>query len=273
MKNQGTCSIGYCYGNMEQEFIDSLRDLQIFDRATTVNGQPKPSGLVQDAHPRRGLYMAENRNEIVKHFRDKTKNEWLISLDCDIDFRPEMIYALYEQADPVKRPIVSGIYFSRLKDNRLCPVWFVDAGHDGKYSTVKQIEGSEGQPQAIDAIGMGFCIIHRSVFDKLAEIHGGDQWTWFGHDEAFNSEDGTIHHLGEDLTFCRRAKRAGFSIWGHAGIQVGHIKKTALSYELWMAEEHPAEYPKYEYDRGCIVGPAKKVEANGAVAVDGRPEP
>lgn len=259
MKNQGTVSIGYCYGQQEQEFIDSMRDLQIFDR--------QHNGLIQHVHPCRGLYVAENRNNMVRQFLT-TKDAWLVSLDCDIDFRPEMIYALYEVADPVTRPIVSGIYFSRLAAGRLCPVWFVKTD-TGKYRTVSKIENDEGQPQPLDAIGMGFCIMHRSVFDKLAELHGGDEWTWFGHDEAFNTEDQKIHHLGEDLTFCRRAKRAGFSIWGHGGIQVGHVKKQALSYQLWLAEEHPEQLPRYEFDRGCIVGPAEQPKTNGAVSHDG----
>ena len=259
MKNQGTVSIGYCYGHQEQEFIDSLRDLQIFDRAH--------NGLVQHVHPSQGLYIAQNRNNVVKQFIE-TKNDWLIFLDCDIDFRPEMIYALYEVADPVTRPIVSGVYFSRLAQSRLCPVWFMERDN-GKYSTVECVEGDEGQPQAIDAFGTGFCIIHRKVFAKLSEIHGKDEWTWFGHDETFNAEDGKMHHLGEDLTFCRRARRAGFPIYGHAGIQVGHIKKVALSYELWLAEEHPEQHKKYKFERGCVVGPADPIEqqVNGAMKV------
>lgn len=256
MKNQGTCSVGYCYGTREQEFIDSMRDLQIFDR--------QHNGLVQHEHPVSGLYIAQNRNNMVREYLKNTKNAWLISLDTDIHFRPEMIYALYEIADPVKRPIVSGIYFSRLAQGRLCPVWFVEKDN-GKYSTVKQVEGDDGQPQPLDAIGMGFCIIHRSVLEKLADLHGGDEWTWFGHDETFNQDDQKIHHLGEDLTFCRRARRAGFSVWGHAGIQVGHIKKTALSYEMWLAEEHPEQLAKYEFRDGAIIGPAKKKEANGVI--------
>jgi hypothetical protein len=256
MKNQGTVSIGYCYGNQEQEFIDSKRDLQIFDRLH--------NGLVQNEIPVRGLYVAENRNNMVKQFL-QTKDDWLVSLDCDIDFRPEMVYALYEIADPVTRPIVSGIYFSRLAQGHLCPVWFMETDK-GKYRTVNRIEPDPGQPQAVDAIGMGFCIMHRSVFEGLLKVHGGDEWTWFGHDEAFNTDDQKIHHLGEDLTFCRRAKKAGFSIWGHAGIQVGHVKKVALSYELWLAEEHPEQYKKYKFDRGCIVGPAE--HTNGAVVHD-----
>ena len=260
MKSQGTVCTGYCYGTREEEFVDSLRDLQIFDAAH--------NGLVQHEAKIRGLYIEENRNNVVRDFLN-TKDSWLVSLDTDIHFRPEMVYALYDVADPVKRPIVSGIYFGRLAKGRLVPIWFMDT-QKGQYTTVKQVEPDSGQPQELDAIGMGFCIIHRSVFEKLAEIHAKDHWTWFGRDEALNAEDGQIHHLGEDLSFCRRARAAGFPIYGHAGIQVGHIKKQALSYELWLREEHPEQWSKYEFKDGTIVGPAKPT-TNGTVIHDAMP--
>src|SRR5277367_6516590 len=102
MKNQGTVCTGYCYGTREEEFTDSLRDLQIFDHGH--------NGLIQHEAKIRGLYVEENRNNVVREFL-KLKDSWLLSLDTDIHFRPEMAYALYEIADPIKRPIVSGIYF------------------------------------------------------------------------------------------------------------------------------------------------------------------
>ena len=252
MKNQGTVCIGYCYGTREEEFVDSLRDLQIFDK--------QHNGLVQHEVKIRGLYIEENRNNVVREFLT-TGDDWLVSLDTDIHFRPEMIYALYDVADPKTRPVVSGIYFGRLAQGRLVPIWFIDP-KNGKYTTVKQVEPDAGQPQALDAIGMGFCIIHRSVFEELAVLHAKDHWTWFGRDETFNGDDGQTHHLGEDLSFCRRVRAAGFPIYGHAGIQVGHIKKHALSYELWLREEHPEEWIKHEYKDGCVVGPR---QTNGAV--------
>lgn len=260
MKNQGTASIGYCYGYREPEFTDSMRNLQIFDK--------QHNGLVQNEIPVSGVYLAANRNNIVRKFRDETKDDWLVMVDCDIDFDPEMIYALYDVADPVERPIVSGIYFSRLAQNRLCPVWFTDL-KNGRYSTVKRIVPE--QPQLVDAVGMGFCIIHRSVFDKLADIYAKYDWKWFAYEESFNPDDELIHNLGEDLTFCQRAIKAGFPIYGHAAIQVGHIKRTALSYEMWVCEEHPEQYDKYEFKRGRVIGPAKKREANGAVIHDAMP--
>lgn len=256
MKNQGTVALGYCFGTQAKEFRDSLRDLQIYNA--------QHGGLFQAEIPVEGCYIEENRNQMVRRFLARIPTiphlEWLLSVDADIDFVPEMAYAIYEQADRVERPIMSGVYFSRLGDEgRICPVWFMDK-KNGKYSTPPTLNGGL---QELDAVGMGFCLIHRSVIDKMAEVYANDSWTWFGRDAVFNTEDRTYHHLGEDLTFCRRAKQLGFPVWGHAAIQVGHIKKTGLSYEDWLKEHHPQELSKYEFYRGRVIGP--KVQANGAV--------
>lgn len=260
VKNQGSVALGYCFGEQKKEFRDSLRDLQIYN---SLHG-----GILQYEIPIGGCYIEENRNEMVRRFRkhcgEDSNLQWLLSVDADIDFAPEMAYALYEQADPVKRPIMSGIYFSRLGEHgEIVPVWFVDK-QNGKYSPPKELGGGM---QEVDAVGMGFVLIHRSVFDKMAKVYASDSWTWFGRDTTYNVEDGTWHHLGEDLCFCRRAKNLGFRVWGHSAIQVGHIKATALSYEQWLREQHPEQLDKYEFHRGRVIGP--KIKTNGLVETDG----
>ena len=69
---------------------------------------------------------------------------------------------------------------------------------------------------------MGFTLIHRSVLEKLAVEYADDPWHYFGHDIINNS------HVGEDLTFCNRARKAGFSVWGHGGVLLGHTKAKTL---------------------------------------------
>ena len=242
MKNQGTVAIGYCYGSRTEDFHDSMELLKQFDR--------EHNNLFCARVKAQGIYIEENRNQVVRQMLT-TEASWLLMVDTDIKFKPEMAYALYDIADPVTRPMVSGIYFSRLKQARLVPIWFME--HGSRYTSVQRIEGDGGQPQALDAVGMGFVIMHRSIFNKLHEIHGKDHWTWFSRDEVLDPDDGTMHHLGEDLSFCRRVKRAGFPIYGHAGVQVGHGKPSMETYEQWLKEEHPEQLDKYEFDDGVIV--------------------
>jgi hypothetical protein len=73
----------------------------------------------------------------------------------------------------------------------------------------------------VTAVGGGFLMIHRSVLTSLREIHG-EPLPYF--DEPIL--DGI--HLGEDIGFCIRCADAGFDVWVHRGVQVGHYKHMRL---------------------------------------------
>ena len=80
------------------------------------------------------------------------------------------------------------------------------------------------------SVGMGFTLIHRRVLEALQKAKPKHRWAWFGHDEVVD-ENGFIDCMGEDPTFCMRAKALGFKIQGHSGIAVGHKKTTLLTWE------------------------------------------
>ncbi len=75
----------------------------------------------------------------------------------------------------------------------------------------------------IDATGAACLMVHRDVFAKIAKGQGRDG-LWFAH--AIRS-DGTP--LSEDLSFCRRARAAGFPIHVHTGLRFGHTKPMVIS--------------------------------------------
>lgn len=161
--------------------------------------------------------IAESRCDVVAEFLDEHDEEWLWFLDTDTIVSPDTHLKLLDAADPKERPIVSAIYYSEWATGDLAPVWAV--WRDDELKPVAEIpEGMEFVRLA--GVGMGCCLIHRSVLEKLRE-DSKDPWPWFGHD-AINTSKG-VKRLGEDFTFCLRAIRAGFSIWG-VNHTVGHRK-------------------------------------------------
>ena len=74
----------------------------------------------------------------------------------------------------------------------------------------------------LGSCGMGCTLIHRNVFEKLQQILSDDPWPWFGHD-IIQTVRGA-ERAGEDVTFCKRAREAGFKIVGHCGVTVEHYK-------------------------------------------------
>jgi len=197
-------------------FMESLLQLQKFD----MRGE----NLIEGFCGVGGHFTTTNRNGVVEHFlKRESKPQWLVFLDTDIVFaNPEIIYGLYEDADPVERPIVSGLYFTYVA-TIFTACWFKRKSEEfGEYRSLEQLEPSL---QELDAIGMGCAIIHRSVFEKMAEAYPRekDPWQWFGHD-LVQTSSGLPDRLGEDMSFCRRARELGFRIWGDGRLGFGHIK-------------------------------------------------
>src|ERR1700677_745066 len=75
----------------------------------------------------------------------------------------------------------------------------------------------------LDAVGMGCCLVHKTVLEKMAETPDFRRLQWFGR-EIIDHEGGIIGRYGEDVAFCNRAQRAGFKIYGHGGVAIDHVK-------------------------------------------------
>lgn len=210
----GGVGIGYAHGGTVHEpFMRSLMNSWIWDstRAKIISGYFSSGGL----------YVAVNRNRVCEEFLKKD-GEYLWFLDTDMVFDEDALYKLIQVAQTNNIDILSALYFGRMVSGvkTTQPVWLMEA-NTGVYENV----GKFGHGlQEVDAIGMGCCLIHRPVLEKMAEVYNEDEWQWFGHDRVQRT-DGTWTHLGEDLTFCRRAKALGFKIYGTGAVIVGHLKQ------------------------------------------------
>jgi len=67
--------------------------------------------------------------------------------------------------------------------------------------------------------GTGVMFIHRRVFERM----GNRGWFRFAYDA-----DGRVSN-SEDVGFCQKARRAGFSVWGNQQFEADHYKTVPLS--------------------------------------------
>lgn len=208
--------IGYChYGIVHERFMRSLLDLIVHESARGNECQLLSA---------KGAYIAESRNCIVTEFL-KTDANWLLFLDNDMIFAPDMLQQLLAEAvnSETYRPIVAGFYLTqyRFDDNSgVCSSW-LEYNAAGKLSTIGELRANAVREVA--ACGMGGTLISRAVFEAVAQMFAkDDNWTWYGHDLI----DGVRH--GEDVTFCLRARVAGFKSYGTTSVQLGHIKTQCL---------------------------------------------
>src|ERR1044072_1416623 len=112
--------------------------------------------------------------------------------------------------------VVSGCYVTYLGDDSLLrPCWFGDGDGDTQ-SLISEVDQERIIP--IATCGMGFTMMHRDDLVRIEEARKDAPWPWFGHDVIGDNR------TGEDLTFCKRARDVGCTVWGHGGVQLGHTK-------------------------------------------------
>jgi hypothetical protein len=176
------------------------------------------AGII-DVHA--GPNLSRWRNAIVERFLSYDV-PWLLMVDTDMVFAPDMLARLVAAADWAERPILGALCYSENEDGE-------------PYSTMYELVEEQGQPRfaryatwpedtayRVAATGTGCLLVHRRVFETITRHKPDPVAPWF-REVTFGGR-----LMGEDLTFCMRAAAAGLPIHVHTGIQVGHVKTTVL---------------------------------------------
>lgn len=141
----------------------------------------------------------------------------LLMCDTDMEFTYEDVNALLA----AKRAVVGGIYIGRLPQVGDLHSVAMKKHEDGVYRPIpmEKLPGP-GEIIAVDALGMGLTLIERKVIEKLKPDHV-QLWPF-----AETVIEG--RGVGEDISFCYRAKEAGFNIWLSGDARAGHAKTQML---------------------------------------------
>lgn len=156
------------------------------------------------------------RNIIANEFLESDADH-LMMIDSDMTFAPSDITRLI--ALNQTRPIIAGIGAARKKEK----VFFsmLDEDEDGAIFI-----DDMGCIKA-KRVGTGFIMIQREVFEKLAEEH--PEWRYEDKNSEkilqafFDFQCTPGGYIGEDYTFCDRAREAGFTVWIDPTIKLGHM--------------------------------------------------
>jgi hypothetical protein len=152
--------------------------------------------------------IAYKRNTQVKEVLKDKEITHIFFLDHDIIPENCNICEALEVMLKLDVPILSGLL--RMKTKDFPYMMFVKAeGKEGYHAINKYKEPEEKDPDLIDvdAVGQGFLLVKREVFEKMEE-----PWFW---------TNGT--YSTEDLPFCLEAKKAGFKIYVTPLVKLSHI--------------------------------------------------
>lgn len=208
-------------GEVRLEFMRSLFSMMMYD----INNNGNIHSFVpRHAGPCLGIY----RNMAVDHML-ATEADWIFFVDSDIEFKDDTLDRLLEVADPMERPVVSGLYMMNL-DEGIRPSIFhrtttVDDDGVEQIRMVADVDFPDDELVQADGCGAGCLLIHRGILEAMAATYGKPR-PWFGEDIF----DDVIY--GEDFFFCMRVMQMGYKVYVHTGIDVGHIKTVCINKQM-----------------------------------------
>lgn len=160
-----------------------------------------------------------NRSKLLTQFF-KSRCEWLLLLDADT-VPPNNVLDMIKNG----KDICSGVYH-QWRGEDIVPLAFI-APKDplGKYEVYD--ESNPDYLVEVDGVGGGCLLIHEKVFKTIKPPYFID---------VFNED--AVRILGNDLYFCKKAKKAGFKIWIDRRIVSHHFKTLNLkSIMIWKDRE------------------------------------
>lgn len=202
-----------CHGGI----VSEKTTMSLFNLGKLLARNNIPHGLFTQAN---SSLITIGRSKIANFFINNTEHEYLFFLDSDIGFNPEDVLKLLSyQVD-----IVSGTYPMKTIPIRYC----VD---------ILQPEQRNGSLVKIGGNGMGFVLVHRSVFMnmaknfpelkyipstndsnyKLTEVEMNNSYHYF----MEHKEDKSF--MSEDKSFFFRARMLGYDVWLDTSIKLQHV--------------------------------------------------
>ena len=199
-----------------------------------------------------GNQIARQRQTVFDYWFDKTDYEWLLWVDSDVVISPEKFKLLWDNRDAEKRPMITGVYFTT--DNPEEPLMVpmptlfnFMTKEDGSFGLSRIHPMPENQLVKVDAAGMGFILMHRSVVEKVRPIAPDGQ--------VFMEMGRGTKFIGEDIFFFALCEKAEIPLYAHTGATAPHMKRFSFDEHYYKAFfGKPKEEPKSK-----LITPDKKI--------------
>lgn len=183
-------------------------------------------GIVRYFHLfNRAFPLDHNRNLLVKKSLE-LEADWVLFLDADMTFPPDLVSALVQDAMESGAAMVSACYFKKLPPHACVSA---RKRHPDDPQLLTPLDTVDKGLADCDVIGMGAALIQREVFAAIA-------YPWFEYEVYENTGERTIT---EDVPFCRKAKEAGFRILTDTRLVCGHVRQVEVDESHWLGwREH-----------------------------------
>lgn len=195
-------------------------------------------------HAYSGANISNGRNDLVRKFLEQSTAEWLLMLDADMTFPPDVVDQLLVNASADRAPIVGGLCFGHEGDHLFPTLYGLRLADEEDPSKGVHMLRAGDYPSnsmfAVDATGAACLLIHRKVLIAMRERQFNKSFPWFQEVELNDKP------CGEDITFCLRAGKLGFPIYVDTSVEIGHEKTWHLTAEKFRAQQARDGVPRID---------------------------
>ena len=208
-----TVALAWCDGGLvDGRFMDGL--------LLAIMNAPKIGMRVVNKIRVNGNQIGRQRQVLFDNWADVTKTDWLLWIDSDIVVTPDSLKLLWDSADKVSRPVVSGTYFVSKENERSLmqpfPALFKEGSNKHELQIIHPLPKNE--LIKVDSAGFGFLLMHKSIVPKLREV--SPNYSLFAEEEGIGDK-----YISEDIVFFRKLKATGVDLYAHTGAVVQHMKR------------------------------------------------
>lgn len=195
-----------CMDQVAAPFAQNLAQMQ-------KNGEVYISFLI-------GSLIYESRNNLAKQAM-QAKADYIMWLDSDMTFAPDTMTRLQQHMEN-GLDIVTGIYFRRRPP--FTPTLFKELRRTDDPNVAEHANFDDyPQDSLFEIAGCGFgCVMTRVSVLEDVMLNYQD---WFG----------PVCGLGEDLSFCLRARELGYKIYCDSSIKCGHIGQLVVDEDVFRS--------------------------------------
>lgn len=167
-----------------------------------------------------GSLVYDSRNNLAKHALTM-EADYVLWLDSDMMFGPDILERMIKRMEERELDILSGIYYRRR--HPFSPVLFKKFSIDENNMAIHENFNSYPKNDIFEVEGIGFgCVLMKSdvLFNVAAKYKD-----WFS----------PLGRVGEDLSFCWRARQCGYKIYADPEIQLGHCGSQIITKDFYEA--------------------------------------
>jgi hypothetical protein len=224
-----TLKVALCipvYGMASSRFLFALLKMATFTMRARIEMEGKPVQIDFIPLLISCSMLAESRNRLVMEALHADA-DYMLWMDADHVFPEDALVRLLGRSKPVV-----GCNYARRSE----PTWPTGGALPAADGTVPLLyttaeKAAADEVEEISHVGLGFCLMHMSIFGALQDQADRDGKEHFWPLFYFEMQPGGIKSFGEDVFFFRRLREAGVPVFcDHAlSWEVGHCHEVILT--------------------------------------------